>query len=271
MNIIKAILSFLSNKEVYGLIIIVLGSFIVFWISKKLVNQLISKAKNEKERKKRVTIVKLLENISAYVIGIIAILFTLELYGVNTRSIIASLGVAGVILGLGLQDTVKDFFSGLSIVFDNYFSIGDIVTYNGFTGEVISLGLKTTKIKNAAGEVYSIANRKIEEIVNLSQKTSNLIIDIPTAYEENTAKVEKTIEKIISLAKKIEGVEDDSTYLGIGALDNSSVNYQIKIHCRQDLKWQVKRDVLKIIKLEYEKNNIKIPYPQLEVHNGKSI
>ena len=159
----------------------------------------------------------------------------------------------------------------LTIIMDNYFVVGDIVTFNDFTGEVIDMGLKTTKIKKHNGEVLVVANRNIDAIINISQKPANIVIDIPTAYEEKTTKVEKTIEKIMTEILKIEGVKKDSKYLGISSLNDSCVNYSISILCPQDNQWQIKRDALKIIKTIYEKEKIKIPYPQIEVHHEQKI
>ena len=132
----------------------------------------------------------------------IGILIILDFYGVDTKSLIASIGIAGVVLGLALQDTVKDFISGISLILENYLQVGDVVTYNDFTGEVIELGLRTTKIKKASGEVLIVANRNIDEIINSSQKTAHLLLDIPTAYEENIATVEKTLKEVIKKAIK---------------------------------------------------------------------
>ena len=101
--------------------------------------------------KRKVTVVNLFKNIIKYVIAIIVIILILNLYGINTTSIIASLGVAGVVVGLAFQDIVKDFLAGIFIIFDNAYAVGDWVEINGFKGEVISLGLKTTKVKAYTG------------------------------------------------------------------------------------------------------------------------
>lgn len=271
MEIAKEILNFLSKKEVYGLAVIVLVSILVYHFGKIVIEKIIITGRDAYERKKRRTIVNLISNIFKYAIYLLAILFVLDLYGVNTRALITSLGVVGAVLGLALQDTLKDFISGITIIMDNYFVVGDIITFNGFTGEVIDMGLKTTKIKKNTGEVLVIANRNIDEVINISQKAANVIIEIPTAYEAKTEKVEKTIDKILAEIKKIDGVKKESQYLGISSLDDSCVKYMISIICPQDNQWQIKRDALKIIKTIYEKEKIKIPYQQIEVHHEQEI
>lgn len=267
----KGVLSFLAKKEVYGLAIIILAGIVIYHFGHKLIEKVIIYGKSDYERKKRNTIVKLVSNIFRYVIYILLGLTALNLYGVDTKALIASLGVAGAVLGLALQDTIKDFISGITIIMDNFYVVGDIVTYNNFTGEVIDLGFKTTKIKKVDGQVLVIANRNIDQIVNISQKPANVIIDIPTAYEAKAATVEKTIKKILEEIKKIEGVKKEPQYLGISALDSSAVNYTISIECVQERQWQIKRDALKIIKNFYDKDKIKIPYTQIEVHHEQNL
>lgn len=271
MSVAKNILEFLGKKEVYGLAIIILIGIVALKVGNKLIETTINKGKDTYEKKRRTTIVKLLSNIVAVVIWVLILLMILDLYGVDTKGFIASLGVASALAGLALQDTLKDLISGIDIILNNYFVVGDIVTYNNFTGEVVEMSLKATKIKKATGEVLILANRNINQIINISQKLANIIIDIPTAYEIKTSKVEKTIEKILDEAKKIEGVTKDSKYLGISKLDSSAINYSISIICSQENQWQIRRDVLKIIKNAYEKDKIKIPYQQIEVHNNERV
>lgn len=271
MTFFNFLQSVLFKKQIYGTIIIIFFGFVIYQIAKKIINKVMIQGRSSLETKRRKTVVVLIENIIFYVIVLVAFLMALELYGVDTKSLIAGLGIVGVVLGLALQDTVKDFIAGLFIIMDNYFVVGDYVTYNGFTGQVISLGLKTTKIKKYTGEIYTIANRNIDSIINLSQKSCNIYIEIPTAYEENCEKVEKTLKKVVEKAIKNTSADEESQYIGINELADSSIKYLINIHCPQDTQWQTRRDVLKIIKEQYEKENIKIPYNQIEVHNGKKL
>ncbi len=271
MKIIKIILNFISQKEVYGLVIILLCGLIIYHLGKILINKIITSGKTPYERKKRLTIVNLLSNIFKYAIYIFVILFILDLYGVDTKALITSLGILGAVLGLAFQDTIKDFISGITIILDNYFVVGDFVTYNNFTGEVIDMGLKSTKIKSFNGEVLTIANRKIDEIINISQRLANVYIDIPVAYELKTEKVEHALNTILKSALNINGVKKESKYVGISSFSDNAVIYTLVIVCTQDNQWQIKRDILKIIKDTFEEEKIKIPYQQIEVHQNERI
>ena len=109
----------------------------------------------------------------------------LDIFGVDTATLIASLGVVGLVAGLAIQDTLKDFVAGISIILENQYRVGDTITVKGFRGEVINLGIKTTHIRAYTGEVMIIANHLIEEVINHSVEKSLAVIDIPVSYDTN--------------------------------------------------------------------------------------
>ena len=271
-EIYEGLLEFVTKKEVYGILLTVAISYFFYQTLSLILDDIINHSSNAYERKKRTTITKLFQHILKYLIFIIAILSILALYGVNIKSLVTGLGVTAGIIGLALQDTLKDLINGISIVMENYFVVGDIVRYNDFTGTVIEFGLRSTKIKNHAGETLMVNNRNIFEIVNVSQQNQNVQLELHIAYEEDIDHVEDVIsKKILPKINKIESVQDDSAlYLGVSSLDTSSVNYLLQYHCDRDSQWRTKREALKIVKQELDKAKIKIPYQQLEVHNSES-
>ena len=266
----KVVFDFLSKKQVYGTIIIFIALIFLYKIFNILVEKLITRNKSEFERKKKKTVIALIKNIGKYALILLGVVFVFDLYGIKVTSLIASLGVASAVSALALQDTLKDVISGTSIIMDNYYVVGDYVKYKNFTGTVIQLGLRSTKIMDFDGQVYTIANRNIDEIINLSQKMASSLIEVPTAYEEKTEKVEKILYEVVEEIKTWDTVDVNKTdYIGITELADSSVKYGIRYYCSPGKVWQYKRDALRLIKSKYDKNNIKIPYNQIEVHNGK--
>lgn len=261
---------FLQRKIVLPILIIASTAFLIK-LGKAIVNRLFTRGKGSFEAKRRTTIIELVTKIITFFVCAIAVMMILDIYGVDTKGIIASLGIAGVVLGLALQDTVQDLMSGIYIILDNYYVIGDYIRINNFLGEVIEVTLKSTKIKGFNGEVYIFANRNVNSVVNLSQQRAGLVIKIPTAYEEETSKVEEALKEVVEKTKVIPGVFKDSKYLGIDSFGESAINYAIMIYCKSNDQWNVKRAVHKLIKECYEEKNIKIPYNQIEVHNGKEI
>ncbi len=264
-------LKLLCTKKVYGTIIIVFMMLIIYTTLNSFLNKIVIKGKNDLERKRKKTVITLFNNLLKYIIIIVMILVLLNLYGINTTSIIAGLGIVGVVIGFALQDALKDIISGITIIMDNYFVVGDYVDFNGFVGTIIEFGLKTTKIKKMTGEIYSISNRNIDKIINISQEKSNIYLTIPTAYEENYDKVEKIITDVLNEAKKKYKEVNEVEFLGIDNLAESSVNYLVRVKCERETQYNLRRAILRDIKIAYDKNKIKIPYNQLEVHNGTKL
>ncbi len=272
-NALDLLASIFQNKMVYGPILTILIACLVYNIIKSVLYTIVDPKKHSGyDLKRRKTVVDLISNFVKIVTIIIIVLVVLNIFGIDTTSIIASLGVASAVIGLAFQDSLKDIIVGINIIMDNYFIVGDIVKYNDFTGEVISFGFKATKIRNVKNEVLTVANRNITQIINLSKEKAGVQIKIPVAYEEDVSKVEKVISTIIKEIEKSEYIEKKTVeYLGLEDLNDSSVNFLIKYICERDKQWQTRRNALKIIKNELDKNGIKIPYQQIEVHNGKNI
>ena len=175
----EKIIKFATNEKVYMPIIYILIGVIAYSLLSKVINRLLSKhnGKSYKDKRKG-TIINLLRNIVKYIVLIFIILGILKLYGVDTTSIIASLGVFAAVIGLAFQDILKDLLAGISIIFDNKYAVGDVVEINGFKGTVVELGLRTTKIKSFSGEIKCIGNSSFNEVTNFKVflLTPNVVI-----------------------------------------------------------------------------------------------
>ena len=161
-----------------------------------------------------------------------------------------------------------DSFHGtvFSIIFDNHYMVGDVVEINGFKGEVISLGLQSTKIKSYTGEVFIIGNSLITSIINYSQNDSKLLIDIPVSYNTNINKLEKILDNLRDRIENIPSVRGGYELLGVDSFSSSAVIYKIVVDCICNEQFGVKRKILKLIKEELDKNKIEIPYNKLDVY-----
>lgn len=259
----------LLKKEVYGPIIIILAAVIIYTISKKIITaRLTLKRKDNNSLKRRLTVIKLFQNIFKYCLLIVSVLIILEIYGVNVQSIIAGLGIVGLVIGLALQDTIKDFLGGLSIIFDDYYAIGDWITFKGFKGEVIEFGLRSTKLKSNNGDVMTFANRNVTEIINFSKSRVKLILDFTV---EITKANDKILNNIFNEILKLDNIsKSESVFLGINQILGSNEVYRMEISCNSSKEFDIKRKALKIIKEEYDNNKL-TTYPKVEVHNGNKV
>lgn len=260
-------LNIISNSKFYGPIIYIALGLIINIIVSKVVDKIIKRESNTKDKRKT-TIINLIKSIIKYLILIFIVLGILNIYGVDTTSIIASLGVAAAVIGLAFQDILKDFLAGVTIIFDNKYAVGDTVEINGFTGTVISLGLRTTKIKAFSGEVKCIGNASFNEVTNYNLATSDLFIKLNVAYDTNIDKLEKVLESLREEILSIENVKDYKL-LGVDALGDSSIVYLIDITCKAMTGAPIKRKVLRLIKDKFDKEKINIPYTTVDVNIRK--
>ena len=179
-----------SDKFILPIVYIVIGIILL-----RVVSYVINKiSKNKYVDKKKKTIISLIKNIFRYSIYIFVILSILSVYGVDTSGILASLGIAGLVIGLALQDIIADFVAGIFILFDDQYIIGDIVEINGFKGEVIQLTLKSTRLKSATGEVMILANRMITDVINHTIENSLAVVDLEVSYNADLDKTEKILK-----------------------------------------------------------------------------
>lgn len=267
MEILKKLLI----KEVIAPVIILIVTFILCIVVKKFLNRLFNLKINGNKinEKKSKTVQMLITNIIIYILVIIAALAILEVYGIDTKSFIASLGIIGIVVGLALQDTLKDFLAGFNIIVENQFDVGDNIKIGDFRGEVISLGLKTTKIKAYTGEVLIVSNRNITQVINYSLNNSLAIVDLSVSYDSDIAKVEKVLTKLCEKIKnEVTSVVGEVKIVGVNNLGSSSVDFRITAEVATLKNYEVERIIKKEAKMMLDKNGIEIPYNQLVIHNG---
>lgn len=264
----KELFNFLGQKNTYMSIITIIIYILIGYIIYVLLKKILIKSLNKKKKREQ-TLKKLLISIIKVAIIIIEIIVILETLGINVTSLLAGLGIASVVLGLALQDIMKDILSGIFIIIEDQYDVGDLVEINNFTGNIISVGLKSTKIKNYEGKIKIISNRNISEVINYSKSNNYAIIDIPVSYEENISKVEKVLNKIIDKIKELDNIIGNVELLGINELAESSINYRLTAEVKSSTQYQVQRQIRKIVLEEFSKEKINIPYNKIEVINEK--
>ena len=173
---------------------------IIYFLNKTLNNNHL-KSKSKKRVK---TTLSIINNCLKYIIIFLTILVILNNFGINVSSILAGLGIVAAVLTLAFQDLAKDFIAGISIVLEDQFEIGDNVMINGFRGDVIAMGLKTTRIKDYKGAVQIISNHMITEVTNYSLNPSLAEVTISVDSDNDLDKVEKIIKKLMIILKVIQ-------------------------------------------------------------------
>ncbi|MBR3248487.1 mechanosensitive ion channel [Candidatus Saccharibacteria bacterium] len=216
--------------------------------------------------KKNKTLIRMLKSAAIGFIGIIIVLIVLQFCGVNVTSMLAGVGIASIVVGFALQDSLKDIIRGFVIVSGNYYEIGDVIKFGDNIGPVTSVSLLTTKIQDINSmNIVSIANRNIDKV---EVDPGYLYVPVPLPHEIKLAKAEIFMRGIVKqLARRKDILTVD--YQGVNAIGNSSYTYQLVITCDPANKLQVNREVLHTIIANLEKCKIRIPHDQLDIHSKK--
>ena len=265
MNMFWRSMNFFVNTGEFNVFIRLISYFIFFlgasWVLRKVLSLLAAPLKKGK------AIVEILCSLIKYAAVIVLLFFVLRSFGVDTTAILAGVGILGLIVGLGAQPLIADIIAGLFIVFEGVFEVGDIIVYNGFRGTVKEIGIRTTQIVDAGGNVKVVNNSKLEEIVNMTNQLSLAICDIGIEYGESLERVEAIMkEELPKIKAAIPDIIEGPFYKGVAELADSAVVIRFVANCEEGTRYQVERDMNRMFKLAFDKNNINIPFPQVVVN-----
>ncbi len=218
------------------------------------------------ESKKTITVALLLLNLLKWIVAIASVFLIMGAWGADTTLMLASAGVLTLIIGLGSQALVQDILAGIFIVFEGDFQVGDIVIIDGWRGEVKAIGIRTTKLVDAGGNIKIMNNSDIRSIVNQTKELSVAKCYVSISYGDRIEKVEKIIsDNLPAIKEKIPAIVEGPFYKGVTELGESSVNLLFVAKCKESDIYQVQRDLNREIKIVFDDNNINIPFPQITV------
>ncbi|MDO4960921.1 MAG: mechanosensitive ion channel family protein [Eubacteriales bacterium] len=220
------------------------------------------------------TIGRLLISAIQFACLIASILIVLSELGVNTRTIVASAGLTSAIIGFGAQKTFENVFSGLFTIFEGNFRVGDIVSINGWTGMIKSIGIRTTCIEsfgyfNDYKNTRVINNSMLTDITNLSRSPSMACALIPVPYEADFDFIEDLFNKNEAIiSAKIPEATEGPFYDGIVILEDSAKIIRYRVKCNESNRTFLERRLMQLAVQLLESNGISIPFNQLVLHNG---
>ena len=246
----------LLSPKVIGPVMTIIIMFIIYKILKRIIKKIFNFKTNKIKHNKQITLMNFFINVIRVICLIITAVIILGIYNIETSAIITSLGAVTVVLGLAFQDLLKDFIAGISFILENSYNVGDWVTINGFKGEVISLGMKTTRIKAYEGQVLIINNGKITQVINHDAANSLAIVDvkIPTKYD--IEKVESSLNNLCKkLQKELKDLKGNVKLLGIESLDENDLVFRITAEVEAGKQYEIQREIRKQIKLLFDEND----------------
>jgi small conductance mechanosensitive channel len=231
----------------------------------KLILKLIGKRGN-----RTYTITEMLTGLLKYIAVIVAVVWGLTILGVDTGAVLAGVGIIGLIIGFGAQSLIEDIITGAFIIFENQYSVGDIIVLDDVRGVVRSIGVRTTVIEDDGGNLKVVNNSDIRNFQNRSRNASLAMIICAVSYGSDLRRLEKVMRD------KLPGTREnhpdlylsDIRYMGVDELADSGVNLKFSVNASEDKFFQARRALNRDVKLLLDDNGFEIPFPQVVVHNG---
>lgn len=208
-----------------------------------------------------------LRSITSFVIFLIAGFLVLGRVGVNLAPLLAGAGVVGIALGFGSQTLVRDFLSGIFILVEDQYGVGDIVDLDGETGGVVeSVSLRLTRLRSVDGTVWHVPNGEIRRAGNRSQHWSRSLLDIEVAYDTDIAKAKEVIKAVADeVWRGDDAVVEEPEVWGIESLGASGIVLRLVVKTTPSEQYRVSRLLRERVKQAFDEHGIEIPFPQQAV------
>ena len=199
------------------------------------------------------TVCSLTRSILSYTAVLLSVFFGLRALGVDVTASLASVGVVTLIIGFGAQSLIEDVLTGIFLIAEGRYNVGDILVLDDFRGKVVDISVRTTTLEDSGGNHKIINNSEIRNFQNRSQETSVAVSTISIGYDADL----RAVEAVIS---------DVPQYLGVEELAESGVVLKFIVSATEENIFAARRALNRSLKLLFDEKGIDIPYPQLTVH-----
>jgi small conductance mechanosensitive channel len=287
----------LLAKKSAALVALVVIGVVVQWIFHRLIDKLVSKAEDgvlpdritkvavgrsdheatpppgsTRRVQRAKTMGTLLKSIVSGIIAAIVITMMLAEVGLNIGPIIASAGIVGVALGFGSQTLVKDFLSGIFMIFEDQFGVGDVVDMGeGLTGTVEAVSLRVTRLRDTNGTVWYVRNGELYRVGNMSQNWARAVLDVQVSAREDVNRVRRVLADVthdLWEDEEYDGVIiEEPEVWGIEAITPDAITLRVALKTAPMEQWRVARVLRARIKARFDHEGIQAPYPTSYVMN----
>jgi small conductance mechanosensitive channel len=206
-----------------------------------------------------------LKSVATGVILTVSFVMVLAEIGLNIAPIIASAGIVGVALGFGAQTLVKDFLSGLFMILEDQYGVGDVVDLGEAGGTVEAVGLRVTRIRDASGVVWYVRNGEVLRVGNRSQGWSTAVVDVLVAYDQDIPRVQ---DLILTAAQELaadetwaEKIVDPPEMAGVESVAGDAVTIRLLLKCAPNEHLAVQRELRRRVKDTFDREGIRVPVP----------
>ena len=238
----------------------------ILFTAEGLLHFLLSLLKPKSNRAR--TMISLIKNLMRYTVILVGICVILSIFVVDIGTILAGLGIIALIIGFGAESLIADIVTGMFILIDNQYNVGDIIEVDGFRGTVTEINIRSTVLTDVGGNIKIINNSDMKNVLNRSDNASISVSDFPIPYETDIEALEKQIPALLR-----EIYENNQPlmlnvpeYLGVNKLDDSAVLLRFTVAVAEGNIYMGARALNHDLYVGMRKLGIEVPFPQLDLH-----
>jgi moderate conductance mechanosensitive channel len=248
------------------LAVAVVARWLVFRVIDRAVSGITSTPLSERRGLRARTMGSLLKSITTGVIFAILLLTVLDEVGVSVAPLLAGAGIVGVAIGFGAQSLVKDFLSGIFMIFEDQYGVGDVVDLGEASGTIEAVGLRVTRLRDVNGTVWYVRNGEILRVGNMSQNWARTVLDIGVAYSADLDQVRRVLQEVAHDLWEDEAFKgliiEEPEVWGVESLSPDAVTVRVTLKTAPMEQWKVAREMRERIKDRFDLEGIEIPFPQ---------
>ena len=248
--------------------LIILAAYIAIVVFRRLSRRILkgraARKPGSAAARKAETVRTVVESVIKYAVYFVAFMSILGVLGLGTAvaSLLAAAGIGGIVVAFGAQSLVKDVFSGLFLLFEGQYAVGDYIEVDGEKGTVTAITLRTTSLRRFTGEVVTIPNGNISKMVNYSTGDSVAVVDISVTYGTDIEKACAIMRSVgLEYMASHDNILEEPHVLGIIELGESSMVLRMIARVKPLTHWETERALRRRIVEEFARNQVEIPFP----------
>ena len=226
----------------------------------------------EAEKKREDTLIRIFTVSLGILIWLLALLMILQETGIAIGPLLAAAGIAGLAFGFGGQYLIRDLISGLFIILENQYRLGDVACFDGTCGLVEDISMRMTTLRDLDGIVHHVPHGEIKRVSNLSKYYARVNLNIGIAYNSDLEKVIGVVNRVgKELAEDVqwkEFITKPPQFLRVDDFADSAIIMKILGETKPIKQWDVAGELRKRLKIAFDKENIEIPFPQRVIHSA---
>jgi moderate conductance mechanosensitive channel len=251
---------------------VLLAAIVAYWLAKRVGSGFVrrAEARGVEPGARAATLWIMIRRVAMVAVVVLAVLVIFSVWDFSLTPFVAVATVFGAAIGFGAQDLVKDLIAGFFILAEDQFRIGDTVTIADTAGTVQDIQLRVTVLRDLEGNVHYVPNGQIKVATNFTSEFAQPVIDIAVSYDTD---IDRALEVFRDELEALAGdpewsdrITGDVEVLGVTELEQSGVVLRGRLTTMADMRWTVRREVLRRLKKRFDAEGITIPYPQITVH-----